>query len=266
MLKLLKLFFVFLIVISANAQTDTSIVLDTFQFKLAEEVKIKLIVNSEPNVKIDFPSKNSFRPFEIINQSDIDTVLSDNRLTYIKNYSLIIFDSGTYYIPKQKLLINDKPFYTDSVKVVVNDVVVDTVEQSLYPIKTILTVKKNKHGWWKPLLISFLILSSITILIYFLRKIYLNLSSELNSLPPFESAIKALKNLKKIDFINECEGFYQILIEEDKYDFFIEESPEEFMCFIEHLNSLGSKKDYNEVYFKSSQALLRFLNPLTLLN
>ena len=144
MLKLLKLFFVFLIVFSANAQTDTSIVLDTFQFKLAEEVKIKLIVNSEPNVKIDFPSKNSFRPFEIINQSDIDTVLSDNRLTYIKNYSLIIFDSGTYYIPKQKLLINDKPFYTDSVKVVVNDVVVDTVEQSLYPIKTILTIKKKQ--------------------------------------------------------------------------------------------------------------------------
>ena len=139
MLKFLKLFFVFLIVISANAQTDASIVLDTFQFKLAEEVKIKLIVNSEPNVKIDFPSKNSFRPFEIINQSEIDTVLSDNRLTYIKNYSLIIFDSGTYYIPKQKLLINDKPFYTDSVKVVVNDVVVDTVEQSLYPIKTILS-------------------------------------------------------------------------------------------------------------------------------
>ena len=75
----------------------------------------------------------------------------------------------------------------------------------------------------------------------------------------------ALKNLKKIGFINECEGFYQILIEEDKYDFFIEESPEEFMCFIEHLNSLGSKKDYHKVYFKSSQALLRFLNPLTLL-
>ena len=203
MLKLLKLFFVFLIVISANAQTDTSIVLDTFQFKLAEEVKIKLIVNSEPNVKIDFPSKNSFRPFEIINQSDIDTVLSDNRLTYIKNYSLIIFDSGTYYIPKQKLLINDKPFYTDSVKVVVNDVVVDTVEQSLYPIKTILTVKKNKHGWWKPLLISFFILSFITILIYFLRKIYLNLSSELNSLPPFESAIKALKNLENKQLNNQ---------------------------------------------------------------
>lgn len=203
MLKLLKLFFVFLIVISANAQTDASIVLDTFQFKLAEEVKIKLIVNSEPNVKIDFPSKNSFRPFEIINQSDIDTVLSDNRLTYIKNYSLIIFDSGTYYIPKQKLLINDKPFYTDSVKVVVNDVVVDTVEQSLYPIKTILTVKKNKHGWWKPLLISFFILSFITILIYFLRKIYLNLSSELNSLPPFESAIKALKNLENKQLNNQ---------------------------------------------------------------
>ncbi len=203
MLKLLKVFFVFLIVIRANAQTDTSIVLDTFQFKLAEEVKIKLIVNSEPNVKIDFPSKNSFRPFEIINQSDIDTVLSDNRLTYIKNYSLIIFDSGTYYIPKQKLLINDKPFYTDSVKVVVNDVVVDTVEQSLYPIKTILTVKKNKYGWWKPLLISFFILSFITILIYFLRKIYLNLSSELNSLPPFESAIKALKNLENKQLNNQ---------------------------------------------------------------
>ena len=66
MLKLLKLFFVFLIVFSANAQTDTSIVLDTFQFKLAEEVKIKLIVNSEPNVKIDFPSKNSFTRFTML--------------------------------------------------------------------------------------------------------------------------------------------------------------------------------------------------------
>ena len=71
----------------------------------------------------------------------------------------------------------------------------------------------------------------------------------------------ALKKLQKITFITECKKPYQQFIEENTYSTFIESSPEEFMCLIEHLNT-KKNKNYNIIYFNSSQALLRYLNPL----
>ena len=71
----------------------------------------------------------------------------------------------------------------------------------------------------------------------------------------------ALKKLQKISFITECKKPYQQFIEENTYSTFIESFPEEFMCLIEHLNT-KKNKNYNIIYFNSSQALLRYLNPL----
>ncbi len=71
----------------------------------------------------------------------------------------------------------------------------------------------------------------------------------------------ALEKLQKINFNTECKKIYQQLIEKNTYEKFIESFPEEFMCFIEHLNS-KKNKDYDIIYFNSSQALLRHLSPL----
>ena len=71
----------------------------------------------------------------------------------------------------------------------------------------------------------------------------------------------ALEKLQKTNFNTECKKTYRQLIEKNTYDTFIELFPEEFMCFIEYLNS-KKNKDYDIIYFNSSQALLRHLSSL----
>ena len=56
---------------------------------------------------------------------------------FSKKYGIISFDEGDYVIPKIKIQIGDKSFSTDSKKITVNLVQVDTTKQGLYEIKPI---------------------------------------------------------------------------------------------------------------------------------
>ena len=63
----------------------------------------------------------------------------------LKHYRLTQFDSGGYVIPTQKVIIGEKPFYTDSLKVEVITIQVDTTKQGLYDIKPIIEVRKSSQ-------------------------------------------------------------------------------------------------------------------------
>lgn len=86
-----------------------------------------------------------------------------------KRYGLTQFDSGKYLIPSLKVLINNKPFSTDSVFVQVASVKVDTLKQKMYDIKGIVEVKEPMGNWWKWLL-GILLIVGLGGLIYFLAK------------------------------------------------------------------------------------------------
>ena len=56
-------------------------------------------------------------------------------LGFPKKYGIISFDEGDFIIPKIKIKIGDKLYSTDSKKVTVKLVEVDTTKQGLYNIK-----------------------------------------------------------------------------------------------------------------------------------
>ncbi|MGB0950152.1 MAG: hypothetical protein ACPGU0_08625, partial [Marinirhabdus sp.] len=82
-----------------------------------------------------FPEGQSFAPLEMIESYKTDTLRKDARYQFIKKYGLTQFDSGTYTIPQQRIVINGKGFNTDSVQVEVRDVAVDTTKQKMFDIK-----------------------------------------------------------------------------------------------------------------------------------
>ncbi|MBP0905630.1 BatD family protein [Mariniflexile gromovii] len=197
-------FFSFFLILSSsvlNAQVKSSI--DSTKIKIGQQITYKIEVESKPNSLVVFPEGQTFSPLEMIESYAIDTIKKNDRYNLIKKYGLTQFDSGKYTIPRQKIIIGDKTFFTDSLKVEVNNVVVDTTKQGLYDIKPIIEVDKKGSDWWKYLLITLLIIGVIGFLMYWFiwRKKPLTEAEQIALLPPYDRAKLALRKLDESHYL-----------------------------------------------------------------
>ena len=153
-IKLYILFF--LLSTSLFAQKVTTSV-DTTKNKIGAEFKLTLKTDVDTFSKVKFPEAKNFGALEVIHSYKIDTVRNGARYELIKKYGLTQFDSGKYTIQRIPVLINGKPVFSDSIKVEVNDIQVDTLKQKMYDIKDIAQVESPIGTWWIYLLIFFAI-------------------------------------------------------------------------------------------------------------
>jgi hypothetical protein len=135
----------------------------------------------------------------MINSYPVDSATKGSSYKLIKTYGLTQFDSGVYTIPKQKIIIGKKAFYTDSLKVWVNPVIVDTTKQKLFDIKPIRDVPKSRSKIWAYLAFFLLTLMAIAGLIFLFiwRKKPLTDAEKTAALPPYERARLALEKLNE---------------------------------------------------------------------
>lgn len=143
-----KLYIVlFLISTSLFAQKVTTSV-NTTKNKIGAEFKLTLKTDVDTLSKVKFPESKTFGALEVIQSYKIDTVKKGGRYELIKKYGLTQFDSGKYIIPKIPVLINGKMVFSDSIKVEVNNIKVDTLKQKMYDIKNITMVDRPFGNWW----------------------------------------------------------------------------------------------------------------------
>jgi hypothetical protein len=152
--KLYILFF--LLSTSLFAQKVTTSV-DTTKNKIGAEFKLTIKTDVDTSSKVKFPEAKNFGALEVIRSYKIDTVRNGARYELIKKYGLTQFDSGKYTIQRIPVLINGKPVFSDSIKVEVNDVIVDTLKQKMFDIKDIAQVESPLGTWWIYILIFFAI-------------------------------------------------------------------------------------------------------------
>lgn len=181
----------------ANAQIKTSV--DSTSIKIGEELIISFKVELDSLKNVAFPETKSFGALEIIENYKTDTLTEKSNITLIKQYGLTQFDSGTYTIPRQKILVGNKTLLSDSIEIKVLSIKVDTTKQKLYDIKPVLQVKKpslkkNILDW---LLILIAIAALISIAFYYWRKGELKTKNISLSLPPYELAKLALSKLNE---------------------------------------------------------------------
>lgn len=150
--KLYILFF--LLSTSLFAQKVTTSV-DTTKNKIGAEFKLTIKTDVDTSSKVKFPEAKNFGALEVIHSYKIDTVRNGARYELIKKYGLTQFDSGKYTIQRIPVLINGKPVFSDSIKVEVNDIQVDTLKQKMYDIKDIAEVESPIGTWWIYILIFF---------------------------------------------------------------------------------------------------------------
>jgi hypothetical protein len=196
------------------AQQDISVLteIDTTQIRIGEQFQYKITVDKIKDV--GFPELSNLGQLEVVSSKKIDTTLN----TLVKKYVLTGFDSGSFYIPKQQLFIQDKAYFTDSLLVHVATVSVDTLKQKLYGIKTIAEEPMvlddlKPYLYWIYLFVGIVLL--LLSIYLFLRKKNKAARAEKEVIAPYQEAIQKFTELdeKELWQNNQVKEYYVELTE-----------------------------------------------------
>lgn len=177
-----------------NAEVITAV--DSTQVRIGEQINLTLQVKTDSLSMVEFAPEPLFLPFEIIEESPIDTLRSQQHYLYTKRYALLQFDSGAYWIPPQKIIVDGFSKFSDSIAIEVATVKVDTVQQPLFDIKPIQTVERSYNHLIKNFLLLF-VFCLLLALLFLLNKQYKKKKAALlEEIPPFDRAIQELKALE----------------------------------------------------------------------
>ena len=232
------------------SQNDESVefFIDSTSVMIGQKIDYYIKIKSDTLVDIKFSEKPFFLPFEILENYPLDTIKNESDYLFVKKYSLIHFDSGKYWLPNQKFFLNGSLKILDSILINVKNVSVDTLKQPLFDIKPIEQVKKNYFDTIKWILIIILIGLFITGIIYFL---FFKTKIESNSLdidPPFERAIKELKELESFElkkdqdykeYYSSLTGIVRRYLEEDAKVSALESTSDQLLLKLELLKTKG---------------------------
>lgn len=243
---LFSLFF-FCLSFGVNAQ-EVSASIDTASIKIGEQITYNISVETNADDLVVFPEGQTFSPLEMIESYAIDTTEIRDRFRLLKEYALTQFDSGSYTIPRQRILINDRSFFTDSMLVEVANVQVDTTKQKLYPIKPSVEVGPGFRipawVWW---LLGILLLIAGLVYLYFRRK--RKKEEAARKLPPYEQAIFELQQLDNSHLLEnrEIKEYYSQLsnavrryLDEEIYDHAMESTTGELILYLKAEKEKGN--------------------------
>lgn len=259
-------FFLFLFSFFSFAQVTSSV--DTTAIKIGEQITYKIQVETDSANIVVFPQAKGFSPFEVIESYPVDTAkIASSKFKLIKEYALTQFDSGTYYIPSQKINIAFNSFTTDSVKVEVHNIKVDTTKQGLYNIKPLIQVEKPKSNWLKCLFMVLGALILVAFLLYWFiwRPKPLTEDEKIALLPPYDRAKLALRKLDESHYLenHQIKEYYSELtfairkyLDEKVYDKALESTTEELVTRL-NLMKDGNRFDLSKEAIKNIETILK---------
>lgn len=261
------IFSVFLFLFSLFSFSQVTSSIDSTSIKIGEQITYKIQVEADSMDLVVFPEGQTFQPLEVIESYKVDTTKHNAKFRLIKKYGLTQFDSGVYIIPRQKIIIGTKTIFTDSLKVEVNNIVVDSTKQGLFDIKPIIEVNKSPSNWWKYLLLILLVLAVVASLLYWFiwREKPLTKEEEVALLPPYERAKLALQKLDKSEYLkneelkeyySELTGIIRQYLDEKVYDHSLESTTEELIGRL-HLLKDGQQIDLSKEDIKTIENILK---------
>lgn len=181
----------------AQAYEELRVAVDSTELTIGEQINIRFQIKGDSVSQIQFPEQPNFAPFEILDEFPLDTLRSQTHYLFTKQYALIQFDSGNYWIPKQKVMINGIGKLSDSISIRINTVVVDTLKQPLFDIKPLVVVERGYKKLIQQISIAAFILFLLILALFLGLKVQKKLIEKRKELPPFDRALLELKALEE---------------------------------------------------------------------
>lgn len=198
------LYYTFLLAFPMLYAQEVKVETNTKNIKIGEQIQYKVSVETPADTPVSFPEGQTFAPLEMVKTRAADTLRDGGKYRLVKEYYLTQFDEGKYTIPSQKIRINNKDYFTDSLLVEVHTVAIDTLKQPLYDIKPIQEVKKpfTSYGWILTIIAAVLLLLIVAFIYFvFIRKKKFPFLQTQKKLPPFDRAIQDLKELQNSKYL-----------------------------------------------------------------
>lgn len=198
------LYYTFLLAFPMLYAQEVKVETNTKNIKIGEQIQYKVSVETPADTPVYFPEGQTFAPLEMVKTRAADTLRDGGKYRLVKEYYLTQFDEGKYTIPSQKIRINNKDYFTDSLLVEVYTVAIDTLKQPLYDIKPIQEVKKpfTSYGWILTIIAAVLLLLIVAFVYFvFIRKKKFPFLQIQKKLPPFDRAIQDLKELQNSKYL-----------------------------------------------------------------
>lgn len=197
-------------------QKRVTTTIDSTKVKMGAQMNLTLTTSVDTLSKVIFPDAKIFGALEVLENYPTDTIKEKDRYRLVKKYGLTQFDTGKYTIPRLTVFINDKPYFSDSIRVEIANVPVDTLKQKMYDIKDVLPADKTTGYWW---LYIFLIILAAGGLGYFLYRYFKNRKPKIVAveeevfISPIEKAKNHLQTLEKKDLVQkgEIKNYYSEL-------------------------------------------------------
>jgi len=241
--------------------------IDTTFIKIGDQLKFKVVVEVDSTDMVIFPEGQTFSPLETVEAFATDTTRKNDRITLMKTYALTQFDSGSYKLPAQRIEINGKGYFTDSLMVDVATVPVDTLAQKMYDIKPLIEVQKSNSEFWMVLLLIVVVLALIGGLLYWFvfRDKPLTEEEKQALLPPYDRALLELKKLDNSKYLikDEYKQYYSELtdivrsyLEEDVHVSALESTTDELITKLEMMTDAG-ELDLDKDTIKQFKSILQ---------
>ena len=198
------LYYTFLLAFPMLYAQEVKVETNTKNIKIGEQIQYKVSVETPADTPVSFPEGQTFAPLEMVKTRAADTLRDGGKYRLVMEYYLTQFDEGKYTIPSQKIRINNKDYFTDSLLLEVHTVAIDTLKQPLYDIKPIQEVKKpfTSYGWILTIIAAVLLLLIVAFVYFvFIRKKKFPFLQTQKKLPPFDRAIQDLKELQNSKYL-----------------------------------------------------------------
>ncbi len=240
--------------LAMKAQTPPTVrsSVDTTSIMIGEQIQFQVTVEADTAAQVIFPEGQTFSPLETVEAFKTDTTRQLDRMTLQKIYALTQFDSGSFTLPIQRIEIDGKGYFTDSLEVQVTTVEVDTITREIYDIKPLIQVEKNSADipFFLWIILGVFIFAGLGYWFFF-RKKRLSDDEKEALLPPYDRALLELKRLENSRYIiqDEYKKYYSELtdivrsyLEEDVHISALESTTGQLISKLELMKDAGALK------------------------
>lgn len=250
----------------AQSTPKVSSEIDTTFIKIGEQVIWTVTVATDSTSHVTFPEGQTFSPLETVEAYKTDTIRNNDGIIYKKIYALTQFDSGSYKLPIQRIDINGKGFFTDSSRVNVATVPVDTLAQKMFDIKPLMVVEKSNSKLWLIILAVVAFLAILGGLLYWFvfREKKLTEEEKIALLPPYDRALLELQQLETSRYLiqDEYKKYYSELtdivrsyLEEDVNVSALESTTDQLIDKLEMMTDAGELELDKDTIFQFKRIL-----------